>query len=199
MSEVPSGRPTTQEIRTIAKRTCHILQRNDLPCCLMGSAAAWLWGTTRTPNDIDVVVITEQFDPEYIKQLLVEEDDRFYLIPSRRRGAAYEVLWCRLPGFRTSRRACKVDILIPGILNIPWINDDELRYISNIPVMPLLCLLVLKTQGWWDNRTSFRQDLRNKESGDIADVMGLLTVASDRGVDIRDAPEYMRPDLLNIG
>jgi hypothetical protein len=40
--------------------------------------------------------------------------------------------------------------------------------------MPIFDLLVMKTQGWWDHRTSSRRDFQDKESDDVSDIIALL-------------------------
>jgi hypothetical protein len=92
-----------------------------------------------TPNE------SERFDPEDIKQSIVDADNRYYLQPSKKPGANYKVLFCRLPGFKREGRRVKVDILIP--LTPPKVLLDDVWLIKNIPVMPLFDLLVMKMQG----------------------------------------------------
>ncbi|KAG6887343.1 hypothetical protein C0995_015938 [Termitomyces sp. Mi166 len=58
--------------------------------------------------DVDIIVITEM-DPEDIKELILAWDDRFYLVPSANPRNTYSVLWFTV----SSRKTCKVDILIP--------------------------------------------------------------------------------------
>ncbi|KAF8266914.1 hypothetical protein EI94DRAFT_1802401 [Lactarius quietus] len=38
--------------------------------------------------------------------------------------------------------------------------------INRVPVMPLFDLLVMKTQGWWEHRTSPRKDFYEKKEAD---------------------------------
>lgn len=75
-------------------------------------------------------------------------DDRYYLEPSRKRGATHQILYCRLPGWKIDPgRRVKVDILVPPTLGLPDIADTDAVLINNIPVMPIFDLLVMKTQG----------------------------------------------------
>ncbi|KAH9029166.1 hypothetical protein EDB85DRAFT_2252725 [Lactarius pseudohatsudake] len=75
-------------------------------------------------NNIDIVLWDEYgfSDPEDIKQTIVAADDRCYLEPSKKLGATHEILYCRLPGWRTNGRCVKVDILVPGTLGLPEID-----------------------------------------------------------------------------
>jgi hypothetical protein len=138
-------------------------------------------------QDIDIVVSEEDMDPEYIKETIAEEDGRYYLEESRKRGATHQILYCRLPGWTADPERCvKVDILVPPTLKIPDITESDAVHIDDIPVMPIFDLLVLKTQGWWDHRNSSRQDFQDKESDDVSDVVALLRCAKAEGVSYDD-------------
>ncbi|KAI0672063.1 hypothetical protein C8Q78DRAFT_1024839 [Trametes maxima] len=178
---MPRG-PTNSEILQICDRVVEIFQQYDLRCCLFGSTACNLFGVSRTPNDVDVVVFTERYDQEDLKAILVGEDSDFYLVDSRDPSADYQVLWYCLPsGRRGGRRACKVDILVPGVLNIPFVPRRRVKVISRLPVMPLIPLLLLKLQGWSDHRESYREDMQEKQYVDVEDIHELLGIAIDRG------------------
>jgi len=201
----PSGPLTEQEIWKIARRTTDIIESNiTSDVCLFGSAASSLWADIgRVPNDIDIVVSEdhwEKFDPEDIKEAIVEADDRYYLKRSRRRGATHRILYCRLPGWATDEtRRVKIDILVPPTdLNLPAISASERDFINYIPVMPIFDLLVMKTQGWWDHSTSYRADFRAKKSADVSDIFALLECAKQMNVSYidednegRHSPEFM--------
>ena len=61
----------------------------------------------------------------------------------------------------------------PSDLGLP--DDNSLKTINHIPVMPLFELLVTKTQGWHDHRTSVRrEDFRAKVNADVTDIDALL-------------------------
>ncbi|OBZ77050.1 hypothetical protein A0H81_02983 [Grifola frondosa] len=77
------------------------------------------------------------------------------------------------------RRACKVDILIPGVLNIPHVPDGQEDVINNLPVMPIMPLLLLKLQGWSDHRASPRADMQEKQYVDVEDIKELLAIACE--------------------
>jgi hypothetical protein len=80
-----------------------------------------------------------------------------------------------------------VDILVPPTLGLPNIPESKTVLINGIPVMPIFDLLVMKTQGWWDHRTSLRPDFQLKESDDVYDVFALLERAAEEGVSYQDA------------
>ena len=144
----------------------------------------------RLMQDIGLVVLTKNYDQEELKQLLVDGSDDFYLVPSRNPSATYSVLWCRLSGGSnrrsrfggrgSSRRSCKVDILVPGVLNIPNVPQRRIKMISELPVMPLIPLLLLKLQGWSNHRESTREDMQEKQYVDAEDVVELLQIAVER-------------------
>jgi len=135
----------------------------------------------RVPNDIDLVVSagrSEYFDPEDIKEIIVNADNRYFLEPSKRRNANHKVLYCRLPGWSIEGRCVKIDILVPPtLLEIPRIFSSNAFLIDDIPVMPLFDLLVMKVQGWRDHNTSLRPDFGAKVGADVADVRALLNRA----------------------
>lgn len=180
----PTGPPTEKEIWKIARRTTDIIQNQITPdVCLFGSAGAALWADTgRVPNDIDIVV--SHGDAENIKRDIVDADDRYFLKRSKFRKATHKILICRLPGWHTSGRSVKVDILVAGTgtINLPHIDSSEASVIERIPVMPLFDLLVMKTQGWWDHRISPRDDFQAKEDTDVMDIVALLNRAKKENV-----------------
>ena len=108
----------------------------------------------------------------------------FFLVPSSNPRNTYKVLWYNLQAASSHLRpqhACKVDILIPGIMNIPAVRQQDIVYASiqgsSVPVMPFIAVLLLKLQGWADHRVSYRMDLRNKQYVDVADIYELLRIA----------------------
>jgi hypothetical protein len=148
---------------------------------------SWLIFNTQ---DIDIVVSDESWeglDPEDlaedIKDTIERADRRYYLEQSKKLGATHCILYCRLPGWASDEtRRVKVDILVPPKLNLPMISADETFLINNIPVMPIFDLLVMKTQGWWDHRNSYRKDFRAKERADVSDIFALLECAKWQNV-----------------
>lgn len=129
---------------------------------------------------------------EQIKALLVNGDpSHFYLRLPRDPMAPYRILYYRksYPG-----TWCKVDILVPGIMNLPNIPsalpvlrsaviDDArasrgtrncLTTPSDIPVVPFSLLLLLKLQAWADHRVATELYKRVKQHQDASDVQLLL-------------------------
>ncbi|RPD60544.1 hypothetical protein L226DRAFT_533867 [Lentinus tigrinus ALCF2SS1-7] len=191
--------PTFDEIRDVAEQAVNIFRNHGLDSCLFGSAACSLFGVSRTPNDVDLVVLTKNYDQEELKQLLVDSSGDFYLVPSRNPSATYSVLWCRLPGRGGGRgrsRKCKVDILVPGVLNIPNVPWRRVKMIDGLPAMPLIPLLLLKLQGWSDHRDSHRADMQEKQYVDAEDILELLEIAVGRDQEVRQGNLSWMPRRL---
>ena len=117
------------------------------------------------------------YDQERIKQLIIAADSTYYLVPSKNWRNTYKVLWKRIPG-RLSI-SCKVDILVPPVMNIPFVDASRIVWSSKIPIMPLFAHLLLKLQAWQDHRdaTFRRPDLRAKRYVDVKDIGELLVIA----------------------
>ncbi|KAI1786246.1 hypothetical protein LXA43DRAFT_1034788 [Ganoderma leucocontextum] len=182
--------PTATQVLDIARKAVKIFAKYGLKCCLIGSTASYLYGVPRTPNDVDLVVLSTAYSQENLKEILVREDPHFYLVRSKNWRATYRVLWYRLSNTTSPRPSvdCKVDILIPGVLNIPNVPLEHVRTLSGLPVMPMIPQLLLKVQGWSDHRASHRSDMQLKQSVDIEDIDQLLAIAVDEGASVR-APE----------
>jgi len=195
--------PTKQEFRAIARKAVDIFQRNGLTTCLFGGAACEMYGCTRTPNDVDLIVMTTSHTTESLKNILVlGGGGDFYLRPSKKIGATYKILYCKIPSsFSTSHysRSSKVDILIPGILNIPLLSSTVIVRIDGLPVLPFFALLMLKVQGWSDHRKSDRSDYRLKQHQDVADVNQLLALGQRRGEDLHLSLSQLPLSFQEIG
>ncbi|KAJ7597900.1 hypothetical protein C8J56DRAFT_1042071 [Mycena floridula] len=169
-----------EEIYKAARAAVSALKANNLTCCVFGSAACSLYGTTRVPHDVDIVVLTA-LNPERIKELIVASDPNFRLVPARDRRNNWKVMWYRLKS--RGGRECKVDILIPNVpsaLNIPLPPPTKILFfdeIPGIPVLPLLPLLILKLQGWSDHRAATEQRYKKKQFTDVEDLDELLDFA----------------------
>ncbi|KAI0708403.1 hypothetical protein C8Q76DRAFT_770360 [Earliella scabrosa] len=198
--------PTTDQILEIARKAIKIFGKYGLECCLMGSVASYLYGVDRAPNDVDLVILSTRYTQEELKQILVREDPKFYRLASKNRFASYTVLWYSLStrtyAYPNARVDCKVDLLIPGILNIPSIPPAHVQTLAGLPVMPLVPQLLLKLQGWSDHRASHRSDMQAKQYVDIRDVDTLLAIALERGaklrVDDEDADDWVPESMITV-
>ncbi|KAI0072461.1 hypothetical protein K474DRAFT_375570 [Panus rudis PR-1116 ss-1] len=156
--------PTQQEIHEIASEVNREFSSCNLSCCFVGGTGCMLYGCSRTPN----------YDQEVLKSTLVTYGNKFYPRPSQQPGATWQVLYYRLSG--DGRAACKVDVLTPGVMNIPIISSDRIVKVSRLPVMPLIPLLLLKLQAWDDHRKSDRSDFQAKGPADVNDVLQSVAI-----------------------
>lgn len=93
------------------------------------------------------------------------------------------MLWYNLDRYITGsyvHRACKVDILLPGIMNIPTVPRDKILHIDRLPLMPLIPLIMLKLQAWEDHTHALQRYQRQKQWTDVADLQRLLPIAVRR-------------------
>ncbi|KAH8094710.1 hypothetical protein BXZ70DRAFT_355039 [Cristinia sonorae] len=173
------------EIYQVARDAVTIFTAQGLSSCLCGGTGCALYGMkNRSPNDVDIVVMTYAHDTEELKRILVLHSPRsFQLRPSRKRGATYKILYYTFHSYKS----CKVDILIPGIMNIPDIPSRRIPIIDGLPAMTFMPLLLLKLQAWDDHRKSERIDYRMKQHTDARDIQELLKIARERHEHKRDA------------
>lgn len=75
--------------------------------------------------------------------------------------------------------ACKVDILRPGVMNIPDVPRNHLVNVDSIPLMPLFTLLILKLEAWNDHRNAYKYYVRMKRHVDATDLEELLPLAAN--------------------
>ncbi|KAJ7598372.1 hypothetical protein C8J56DRAFT_913866 [Mycena floridula] len=170
--------PSSTDILLVAHAAVLALKREGFECCFVGSAACSAYGMTRTPNDIDIVVLTSIWTSEELKRRVIRQDPKFYTVASKNSMATYRVLWYRLD----FRKSCKVDLLVPGTMNIPTVPINRIVYRSdpNLPLMPFLPLLLLKLQAWEDHGLSERMYMRDKQPMDVRDINELLNLCVTR-------------------
>ncbi|KAF7984318.1 hypothetical protein HWV62_15305 [Athelia sp. TMB] len=195
----PNSRPLgLPDIRKTSRATAAALLVHNIPCCLFGSAACSMYGMRRVPNDIDMVVLTDQHTPEDLKALIADTDPKFFLVKSRTPGATWKILYYTLP----NRGFCKADILLPGILSIPTVPIERIRYtrVPGAPVMPIVAVILLKLQGWTDHRDSEREDFQEKQWVDIDDIRDMLNVwAKDHRAENLHTEQWMPADFVDAG
>ncbi|KAK0430472.1 hypothetical protein EV421DRAFT_283233 [Armillaria borealis] len=170
---------TLSEVLQTTRDTVRTLSTLGFKCCLVGSVACSCYGMSRSPNDIDTLVLGCRFTQEELKRRVVAANTSFYLIASKDPYATYKVLWYRLPGYR---RSCKVDLLFPGIMNIPPVPSNSIvhrRHPSDyqtLPLMPFIPLLLLKLQAWMDHGESPKYYMNAKQPTDVRDITELLNI-----------------------
>ncbi|TFY68489.1 hypothetical protein EVG20_g3529 [Dentipellis fragilis] len=205
-----SRTPTKADVTVVAKRAVEILKNARLPCYLLGSMAAMLWGNSRTPNvcvsvivsqdviefhkqDVDIVVLTTTYGAETVKRHIINSDARYHLVPSTNPHNKYKVLW-----YIDGSISCKVDILIPPTLNLPFLVESRIVLKDDLPICPLLPLLLLKLQGWDNHCSAQWPNLRAKSRIDAADVNELLAAAVRGDTKIADA-QWLGPAFVEAG
>lgn len=119
--------------------------------------------------------------------MLVRRDSSFYLLQPRAIGAKYKVLWASVDKMNPwdCSRACKVDILTPGTMNIPHVPLKFIVTIDGFPVIPMIPLLLLKLQAWSDHVLASQAHQREKQYTDVEDIKTLLEIAIRRGENLR--------------
>lgn len=124
-------------------------------------------------------------------------DSSFYTVASKDPFATYRVLYYRLG----IRRSCKVDVLLPGIMNIPDVPIPRIvcrRRVSELPLMPFLPLLLLKLQAWMDHCAAEKYYLRAKQYVDVRDINDLLELAvSEYGVDVAKDGKWLPESFMS--
>jgi hypothetical protein len=123
---------------------------------------------------VDVVVLAQD-DKEEIKRKITAADDNFYLLRPKNPSATFRILWYRIrPGV-----SCKVDILLPGMLNISPIPTHLVEIRDELPVLPFLPLLLLKVQAWIEHEKDERWHMKSKIRNDFRDIDEMLTLIND--------------------
>jgi len=160
-----------------------ILKANGLNGCVIGGLACKGYGNSRDTADVDVLVLrditsTGESDlkrrQEQLKEMLVKDDStHFYLVASKRKGATHRILH-----FRHSGQDTKVDVVLPGIMEIPSLPPAEC-YTATIlekkfEVVPYKMLLYMKLRGWED-RTNWSPQ-KDKMKTDEQDIRFLLSL-----------------------
>ena len=143
-----------------------------------------------------MVVLTNSIEQETIKEMVVAKDGDFFLVKSKRPEATYKILYYALKPWGAW---CKVDILLPGVLNIPFVPTNLITRIGGIPLMPLFAVLLLKLQGWADHRDSEREDWREKQHVDVKDIEELLEIVVDKYPDqIIDRQRWVPDSMIHV-
>ncbi|KAK0204338.1 hypothetical protein DFS33DRAFT_1275377 [Desarmillaria ectypa] len=189
---------TAGEILRVARAAVDAFLSLGIQGCLFGSVACFCYGATRVPNDVDIVIISANsnggpWEQEDLKDLLVQTDQNFYVVSSKNPFATYRLLYYDLSGSsrvsRELRRCCKVDVLVPGSMNIPPVPSSTIVWHTSLPgqwhtpsqglpVMPFILLLLMKLQGWMDHGNSAAMHIQAKQPTDVRDIRELLTLSA---------------------
>ncbi|KAF7307588.1 hypothetical protein MIND_00553700 [Mycena indigotica] len=175
-----------------AKQTVDILSKNGFRCAIFGGLACKLYGNSRCPNDVDIIVYPtggrDVPDAEVVKQMIVSRGHgNYYLKKARNPAATYKILWYKNP--RGGRRESKVDILVPSSADTmslpPYIPEQRifspiLDDGGTLPVAPFAFVLLHKLKGWSDHRASKETFKQVRYHTDGADIRRLLDTRSAR-------------------
>jgi len=118
---------------------------------------------------------------EALKSKLVSVNSSFYLVAARNPLALYKVLWYHLSDTDST---VKVDLLFPGILNIPSIPSSAITSSNahNLPCAPFSLVLLLKVQAWIHHGDAPEHWYRAKQPTDQRDIEALLPLAVKKDV-----------------
>ena len=147
-------------------------------------------------QDLDILCLTSTYSQESLKDELVRLNPRFYTVASRNPKATYRVLWYHL----IETDSClKVDLLVPGTLDIPEVPLSEIDYtnIYELPCAPMSHLLLLKLQGWIHHGEALAIQYRRKLPQDEEDINGMLKIARRKGLKPR-TETYLPQSFLSV-
>jgi hypothetical protein len=143
-------------------------------------------------QDLDILCLTPYpGGAESIKRRLCEEYDRFYTVRARNPNNSWKVLYWRTDSDKPGFGRFKIDILIPGDMDLPHLHPHYIVKIDRLPCAPLALLLLHKLQGWDDRRGSRRPDFLAKIPGDERDIVDLLRIANRLGLKITKPRPYI--------
>ena len=131
--------------------------------------------------------------------------------------ATYKVLWYRVSEsqpssplasssyYRTfsysvrSEVKIKVDILLPGTMDIPLFPAEKITWNAGLPSAPFTLILLLKLQAWYQHRHSTESRFREKQFADHNDLQALLAIACNKNVHIlpqTPSEAYLSQDFI---
>ncbi|KAJ2915688.1 hypothetical protein MD484_g4719, partial [Candolleomyces efflorescens] len=178
----------------VARDVIPLLKELGFECAIFGSTACQLYGNTRMPGDLDVLVIPPvsfSEDQEWLKrQIANRRPSQFKLKKGKTPGATYRVLYYKLgrefqvPHPFKGPMHCKVDILLPGIMCLPHLTTADIIWTDHLPVVPFLTLLLQKLQGWGDHLASQEPHKFKKHPIDARDIQGLLSLVPELTVTV---------------
>ncbi|KAF8304855.1 hypothetical protein DL93DRAFT_2066728 [Clavulina sp. PMI_390] len=173
MSRYSPSLLTQSDINEAAVDCIKTFDAMGLSAAFVGGEACSLYGVGRKANDLDIFVLTNEYGQEELKRLLVGRNTHFYLVPARTPGATY--------------KSIKVDVLLPGAMDIPLFPSSLIEYISPstldvrlLPVAPLKLVMLLKLQAWSQHRAAFESRFREKVPMDHRDLSALFEIAEKR-------------------
>ncbi|KAJ8698890.1 hypothetical protein PTI98_005551 [Pleurotus ostreatus] len=175
---------TGSEITHVATLAVNALRGLDIRCILVGGAACSAFGSSRVARNVDIVVLSTDVGREEIKQRMAARDSSFFLASPENPHAAYKVLW--------------VNILAPGVMNIPDVPQGCAAEIRGLPLMPLIPLLMLRLQDWTEHRKLGVGSRRSFQQGndDFLTIGDLLDIGVRRGYTLDACRAWLPVSLL---
>jgi len=160
--------------------------------CVAGKRAYIHTLTGHLDQDLDILCLTPYpGGAEAIKRQLCVQDDRFYTVRARNPNNRWKVLYWRTDSDEPGFERFKIDILIPGVMDLPYVHPHYIVKIDKLPCAPLVLLLFHKLQGWDERRGSHRSDFLAKIPGDVRDIGDLLRIANGLGLKVTKSKPYI--------
>ncbi|KNZ76797.1 hypothetical protein J132_08708 [Termitomyces sp. J132] len=182
----PLAEPTRiQMVIMAANHSVRLLSKCGWCSTVFGSLACFLYGNDRVPNDVDLLILGpssgNMFTIEDLKQNLVVLDPyHFFTTPSQDEQATYRILWYRLTDgpIQTTKTSCKIDLLLPGVMNFPNFPPSLIHWDEGLPLIPFSLLLLQKLQAWDDHRRSKNAIEWQRQRTDMEDLVGLTGLSA---------------------
>jgi hypothetical protein len=199
----------TQDISIVCRKTVNVPKRHGLSCCLVGGAATTLWGVPRIPNvhfrSLPLLrALKRSLGHRYCRDHCspCQRESGTSTCPGRSRLQTQVIdkpsqhvhyFLAQVPVLNFNK--CRVDVLVPGIMNIPSITASRFVWLrqNTIPSMPLLPLLLPTLQAWSDHHSASycRPDLRETQFNHIKDINILLPIVKGQGIRRSDGVGYL--------
>ncbi|TFK21032.1 hypothetical protein FA15DRAFT_573689, partial [Coprinopsis marcescibilis] len=160
------------------------LRKAGLRCAFLGSMGCRLYGNKRLPQELDVLVFptpdsVTDLDSENVKERMVNRNRLFYSMRAADPTTTHHYLFRQIPQHAAlppnyRRRFCKVEVLVPGEMGLPYLNEKQVNEVEGLPVVPMLVLLLQKLQGWEDHLQCVEVRKVKKHTVDVEDIKDLL-------------------------
>ncbi|KIJ54999.1 hypothetical protein M422DRAFT_24856 [Sphaerobolus stellatus SS14] len=202
---------TVEEINKAALAAVNALKAIGITSCLVGSSSCFGHGTTRVPNDVDLLAFSDNYTSENIKRLIIEQSASFYLTPPEGPPRpALPYLWYSLEGNPDQSgdisRTCRIDIIVGNTLSFAF-PESKIVNASNtgLPLFPYIPALLSKVMAWAlhieesKNPEYNRIEKEMKASNDVRDIKEMLELDLEEkrkagdGVNIDTVKEWL-PD-----
>ncbi|KAK7038869.1 hypothetical protein VNI00_010499 [Paramarasmius palmivorus] len=182
-----------KDVDKVTTAVALVLQELGYTFCFAGEVACYYYGTTTVPSSIDVMVLANEGTVDDLKSRIVAKDTKFYVLlpnPSTSEPTdMYQVLYYWLtpqksggkrlyqPG-RSYRpgRSYKIDLHFPCTMTIRTLPTDSIVTVEDRPLAPILPLILLQLQRWFNSNAESRKRRRRDEEVLAANVKEMLLV-----------------------